>query len=74
MMRISINVKTRHKRPSVAQLTPLAYEVRVAEPPIDGRANDAVISALAKYFGIKRNKITIVAGHTRPNKTIELSD
>jgi len=71
-VKISVNVKARHKRPGVAQLTTHAYEVRVAEPPINGQANIAVIKALAAYFGVKKNQIVITSGFNLSTKTIEI--
>lgn len=47
-----------------------ALEVRVAEAPADGAANDAVLRLLAKAFGISRSEVKIVSGHTSRNKRI----
>lgn len=73
-MQIRVITKTRSKRPSVSKLTESIYEVAVNAPPIEGRANAEVIDSLAKYFGLKKNQVTIISGHTSANKTIELTD
>lgn len=45
-------------------------EIRVAEAPADGAANDAVIKLLAKALGISRSEVTIIAGHTARHKRV----
>jgi uncharacterized protein len=47
-------------------------EVRVAEAPADGAANDAVIKLLAKALGISRAQVTIIAGHASRHKRIAI--
>ena len=71
-MLIHIIAKPKNKRPGITQLTAVAYEVRVAAPPIDGRANAAIISALADYFHVKNNQVFLRSGRTSINKTFEL--
>ena len=45
-------------------------EVRVAEAPSDGAANDAVVKLIAHALGISRSEVTIIAGHTARHKRI----
>jgi uncharacterized protein YggU (UPF0235/DUF167 family) len=40
------------------------WKARVTEPPEHGRANDALIALLAKRLGVKRSRLTLVAGKT----------
>jgi hypothetical protein len=47
-------------------------EVRVAEAPADGAANDAVIKLLAKALGISRSELTIISGTTSRHKRIAI--
>jgi len=73
-MRLHIITKTRSKRPGVTHLTGTAYEVAVSASPIKGAANKEVIETLAKYFGLRKNQVQIISGHTAVNKTVELSE
>lgn len=50
------------------------YLVRVKEPAQDGKANEAVISALARYFRLPKRAVLIVRGHQSRNKLVELLD
>jgi len=71
-MKLRIIAKTKSRRPGVTQLTDSVYEVRVAEPPVAGKANQAVIHALAKHLGVKKSQIIITSGHTTPHKGVEI--
>lgn len=46
--------------------------VYVNEPPIDGRANAAIINALSKHFGINRNGVILTLGEKSKNKIFEI--
>jgi len=47
--------------------------VAVGAPPVDGKANAAVIEALAEALGIKRRDVTLVRGETGRQKTVRLA-
>jgi uncharacterized protein YggU (UPF0235/DUF167 family) len=40
--------------------------------PEKGRANEAVIKLLAKYFKVSKNKIEIVGGKTARTKIVDI--
>lgn len=46
--------------------------VYVNEPPIDGRANAAIINALAKHFNLKRSDVILTSGEKSKNKIFEI--
>jgi len=48
-------------------------KVRVSAPPVDGRANDALIRLLAKSLGLARSAVTIRTGQTARIKTVEIT-
>ncbi len=37
--------------------------VHVREPAVDGKANQAVVGLLAKYFDVPKNNVQMVAGY-----------
>lgn len=51
-----------------------ALKVFVTAPPINGRANQAVIEILAGHFGVKKNQIEIIKGLKSRNKTIRIAE
>jgi uncharacterized protein (TIGR00251 family) len=49
-----------------------AWKVRVAAPPEDGRANEAVVRLLADTLSLPRKAVTLVSGHGARDKVVEL--
>lgn len=47
-------------------------KVYVTAPPVDNKANKAVIKALADYFNTKKKSINIVKGMHSRNKVVEI--
>jgi len=47
--------------------------VAVTSPPVDGKANAAVIEALAEAFAVRRADVTIVRGETGRRKTVRIA-
>jgi hypothetical protein len=47
-------------------------EVRVAEAPADGAANEAVVKLLAKALGISRSEVSIISGHASRHKRVAI--
>ncbi len=45
-----------------------SFEVYVREKPIQGRANQAIITVLAEYFHCPENEIKLVKGFQERNK------
>lgn len=48
------------------------YAIWVTEPPIEDRANHALISILAEYFRIPKANVRIIAGHKSKRKIVEI--
>lgn len=49
-----------------------ALKVRISAPPVQGKANKALVNFLAKELGVKKSEIEIVSGHTSRVKTIKV--
>ena len=50
-----------------------ALKVRVAAPPVGGRANDACAELLAEAFGVKSAHVELIGGGTSRAKTFRLT-
>jgi uncharacterized protein (TIGR00251 family) len=74
---LAIRVTPRSSKPGVGVWRAGAdgreeLEVRVAEAPTEGAANEAVVKLLAKALGVGRSEVAIVSGQTSRNKRIEI--
>jgi uncharacterized protein len=47
--------------------------VRVAAPAVDGKANAALVDALADAFEVKRAAVGVISGFTSRNKLVEVT-
>lgn len=72
-MKIFVKVKTNARKNEVRKVGETVYEVLVSAPPTDGRANKAVVKALAEYFGIARSRVEIIEGYSAKHKIIEIT-
>ncbi len=71
-MRINVKARPGAKEEKVEKLSDTEFVVSVKEPPVEGKANRAIINALAVYFGIASARIKIVSGYTSRQKVIEI--
>lgn len=72
MLKISVKAKPSAGEAYVKELDETSYEVAVKEPPVQGRANAAIIAALAEHFGVSRSQVTIISGWTSRSKVVEV--
>jgi uncharacterized protein (TIGR00251 family) len=47
-------------------------KVKLSAPPVDGRANDALIGFLAGTLGLPRRAVTLVRGETARQKLVRI--
>jgi len=51
----------------------VALAIRVASPPVDGAANEALIAWLAKALGVSRSAISLKSGATGRLKIVQIA-
>lgn len=71
-MKIFVAAKPMAKEERVEKLDETHFVVSVKEPPIQGRANQAIIKALACFLDVAPSRLRIVAGYTSRQKIIEV--
>ena len=70
--RLRLRVAPGSRRPGVAGRHGDGWKVRVAQPPEDGRANEAVVALLAEALELPRSAVAIVSGHSGRDKIVAL--
>jgi uncharacterized protein len=69
--RLSVRVHPNARRTGFAGLMGDSYKLNIAAPPTDGRANEACIDFLAKFFGVRRAAVRLVSGQSSRAKVFE---
>ena len=57
---------------SVAGLHGDALKVRLAAPPVEGKANEALVKFLAGRFAVPKRNVMIVSGEHSREKRVEI--
>jgi len=71
-MKIFVRAKTGVKQESVKKVDENHFIVSVTTRPIKGKANLAIIKALARYFKTSPSKILFCKGLSSKEKTMEV--
>jgi uncharacterized protein len=70
--RLRLRVSSGARRSEIAGRHGDGWKVRVAAPPEDGRANEAVLALLAERLELPRRAVSIVSGHSAREKVVEM--
>ena len=70
--RVRLLVSPGARRTGIAGRHGEAWKVRVAAPPENGRANEAVLRLLARTLQLADTDVRVVAGHTSRDKVVAL--
>ncbi|MBI1866420.1 MAG: DUF167 domain-containing protein [Candidatus Staskawiczbacteria bacterium] len=71
-MKIFVKAKPNSKEEKIEKINEQNYVVFVKEPPLQGRANNAIKNALAVYFKTGSSCVKIISGHASRNKIVEI--
>lgn len=72
-IRLAIHVQPRASRTAVDGLHGDALKIRLAAPPVDGAANDALLRFLADTLDRPRSAVRLAAGAGSRRKTVEVT-
>ena len=70
---VDVLVQPRASRAGVGPLVGDRLRVSVTAPPVDGKANAAVIETVAEAFGVRRADVAILRGETGRRKTVRIA-
>jgi len=71
-MRFTVKVKPNSKQPGIKKLGDNSFTVSVREPAKEGRANQAVIKALAEHLDVAPTRVRLVSGQKFKAKVIDI--
>ncbi|MDQ2671003.1 MAG: DUF167 domain-containing protein [Gemmatimonadota bacterium] len=72
-MRIRFHIQPRASRTEAAGIHGGALKVRIAAPPVDGAANDALVRWVAEQLGVPQSRVIVTAGAASRAKTVEIA-
>jgi uncharacterized protein (TIGR00251 family) len=70
--RLRIYVQPRASKTAVIGMHGDAVHIRLAAPPVDNAANEALVKLVAERLGIAQRQVRVVAGATSRRKIIEI--
>jgi len=70
--RFTVHVQPRAKRTEVTGMHGAAVKIRLAAPPVDGAANEALRRFLAERLCVPRASVHVVAGLSSRDKLVEV--
>jgi uncharacterized protein (TIGR00251 family) len=74
MRTLQLKVKPGSRRESLVEQPDGSWIACVKAPPVDGKANAAVIELVARHFGVRKAQVTIRSGLSGRMKRIQIED
>jgi hypothetical protein len=72
-MQVAIIAHPNSKKPRIEKDLFGTLHVYVSEPPLEGKANNAVRETLAEYFKTKKSAVMLMSGEKSKNKVFEIT-
>src|SRR5215467_13054507 len=69
----AVKVQPRARQNAIAGVVGDMLKLALTAPPVDGRANQAVIEFLAELLEIPRSSVTITSGETSRSKVVRIA-
>jgi uncharacterized protein (TIGR00251 family) len=69
---LELHVQPGAKRTEVAGVHGDALKIRLAAPPVEGKANAALLRFVAEAFGVPARNVALVRGETSRRKTVRV--
>ena len=70
---LTLHIQPGAKRSELAGLHGDALKIRLAAPPIEGRANDALLKFIAELFGVPQRQVELLRGGQSRHKLVKVS-
>ncbi len=69
---LSLHIQPGAKKTEVAGLHGEALKIRLHAPPVDGKANDALVAYLAERLGVPKARVVLESGQTSRSKRVRV--
>ncbi|OGB20856.1 MAG: hypothetical protein A3I66_19855 [Burkholderiales bacterium RIFCSPLOWO2_02_FULL_57_36] len=73
-VRLALQIQPNAKKSGVVGCYADLLKIRLHAQPIEGKANEALISYLADVLDVPKNAVNITRGHTTKRKIVEVRD
>jgi uncharacterized protein (TIGR00251 family) len=70
--KISVQVKTQARKENIVKISQQEYQVSVHAAAIAGKANQALIDLLARYFSVPKSSVKLLRGRSSRKKAFEI--
>ena len=70
---LSLHIQPGAKNTRVVGWHGSALKIRLAAPPVDGKANACLIAFLSRQFGVAKASISLVSGDTSRAKRVRIN-
>lgn len=72
-VRIAVQVQPGAKKTEVVGVHDDALKLKLQAPPIEGRANEALVKFLSSELSVPKSAVAITHGHTSKRKLVEVA-
>jgi uncharacterized protein (TIGR00251 family) len=69
----SVRVQPRAARTAITGMMGEVVKLSLSAPPVDGRANVAVVEFFSDFFSVTRSAVQVVTGERSRNKVIRIA-
>lgn len=73
VLTLTLHIQPGAKRTDVAGLHGEALKIRLAAPPIEGRANEALLKFIAESFGVPLRQVELKQGGQSRHKVVAIT-
>lgn len=73
VLTLTLHIQPGAKRTDVAGLHGEALKIRLAAPPIEGRANEALLKFIAEAFGVPLRQVELKQGGQSRHKVVAIT-
>ena len=70
---LAVRVTPGAKRNAVTALKEGVWNIKIAAPPVEGRANAELLAFLSKKLNVRQSSLSVVKGQTSRSKLVSIS-